>query len=53
MAEKKTPFTSTHRAMMKVRNLKASNYEFVKETYGTLIIRDKKTGEIKILNKKN
>lgn len=53
MAEKKTPFTSTHRKMLHVRGLDPRNYELVKETYGSLYIRDKATGVVKILNKKN
>lgn len=52
MSEKKS-FTSTHRKMLQVRNLDPRNYEFVKETYGSLYVRDKRTGTIKIINKKN
>lgn len=53
MAEKKTSFTNTHRKMLHVRGLDPRNYELVKETYGSLYIRHKATGVIKIINKCN
>ena len=51
--KEKKKFTNTHRQMMKIRNIKPSEYELVKETYGCLYIRHKVTGMIKILNKSN
>lgn len=45
--------TSTHYAMLKCRGMCPKDYEFVKETYGSLYVRNKVTGAIKILNKHN
>lgn len=53
MAEKIIPFTNTHKTMLRRRGLDPKNFVFVKETYGTLYVRDIRTGIVKILNKHN
>lgn len=51
MAKKK--FDSNDKAVLRRRGLNPDDYEFVKETYCALYIRNKLTGIIKILNKSN
>lgn len=51
--EKKQPFKPYHHQMLKCRGLDTKDYEIVKETYGSLYIRHKKTKVVKILYKHN
>lgn len=53
MPEKKEPFKQSHRAMLRCRVMKAKDYEFVKETYTSLYVRNVHTGVVKILQKHN
>ena len=56
MTEKKKdpkPFTPNQKAMLRCRGLDPNNYTFVKETYGSIYIRDKRFGAVKIINKCN
>lgn len=53
MPEKKEPFKQSHRAMLRCRGMKAKDYEFVKETYTSLYVRNVHTGVVKILQKHN
>lgn len=41
------------RVMLEKRGLDPKNFEFVKETYAVLYLRDIRTGAIKIINKNN
>jgi hypothetical protein len=41
------------RLMLEKRGLDPKNFEFVKETYAVLYVRDIRTGMMKILNKNN
>lgn len=40
-------------AMLRRRGLDPKQYSFVKETYGSLYVRNINDGQIKIINKKN
>ena len=53
MAEKKIPFTTTHKKSLQRRGLDPKDYVFVKETYAALYIRNIHTGIVKIINKHN
>ena len=53
MAEKKILFTTSHKTSLRRRGLDPKDYIFVKETYGTLYIRNIHTGIVKIINKHN
>ena len=53
MADKKIPFTNSHKTSLRRRGMDPKDYAFVKETYGALYIRNIHTGVIKIINKKN
>ena len=45
--------TSNHKDMLRCRGLDPKNYTFVKESYGSLYVRDIRTGKIKIIYKQN
>ena len=53
MANEEKKFKPHHYQMLKCRGLDANKYEFVKETYGSLYIRNKETKVVKILYKNN
>ena len=45
--------TSNQKEMLARRGYDPKNYEFVKESYGSLYVRDKRTGKIKVIYKQN
>lgn len=45
--------STNHQVMLRRRGLDPKNFELVKETYGTLYVRDIRDGKLKIINKKN
>ena len=45
--------TSNHRVMLRRRGLDPANFELIKETYGSLYLRDKRDGSTKIIYKQN
>ena len=51
--KRKDSFDNNHRVMLRRRGLDPTNYELVKETYGSVYLRDKRDGSIKIINKQN
>ena len=51
--KRKDSFDNNHRVMLRRRGLDPANYELVKETYGSVYLRDKRDGSIKIINKQN
>ena len=51
--KKRQKFKSSHYQMMKIRGLNPKNFEFVKETYCSLYVRDMRTGKIFIIFKHN
>ena len=53
MPEKKKPLKPRHRDMLSHRGMKSKDYEFVKETYTSLYVRNIRTGVVKILIKNN
>ena len=53
MAEKKRRLTSGQRGIIRRRGLDPNNYEVIKDTITSLYLRDKRTGKIKIITKRN
>lgn len=53
MTKKTTTLTNNHRVMLRRRGLDPKNYEFLKETYASLYLRDKRSGKVKIICKQN
>lgn len=51
--KEKSALNHRQRKMLHYRGLDPVNYELVKETYGSMYLRDKRDGSIKIINKKN
>lgn len=49
----KDGLTSNHRVMLRRRGLDPANFELIKETYGSLYLRDKRDGSTKIIYKQN
>jgi hypothetical protein len=45
--------TSTHREILRRRGMDPKNFVVVKETYGSLYVRDIRIGKIKIIEKQN
>ena len=53
MSENNNKFTNTHKITLRRRGLDPKDYVLVKETYGTLWIRNIHTNVVKIINKCN
>ena len=51
MEEKNTKLSKRQKDMLRRRNVNPNDYEFVKETYCALYVRNIHTGSIKVLNK--
>ena len=53
MADKKIPFTNSHKTSLRRRGMDPKDYVFVKETCCALYVRNIHTGVVKIINKCN
>jgi hypothetical protein len=53
MAKESQRLNSNQISVLRRRGLDPKNYVLVKETYGSLYVRDTCSGKIKIINKKN
>lgn len=53
MAEKKRRMSSGQWGMIRRRGLDSANYDVIKDTITSLYLRDRRTGKVKILYKRN
>lgn len=53
MAESKIAMTYNHKRMIRGRGLDPANYDVIKDTITSLYLRDRRTGKVMILYKRN